>query len=178
MLVHWRKYNIQPIYWKAHIYRVGCLNTLPKSDFRFHYTLRVRWGECDAQGIVFNAQYLNYVEVVQAEYYRNLGVLLYDGDSRNVFDVATVNVSLNYLAPAMVDNLLDIYMRVTGIGNSSIRVAVEMHRQTAEALITTGEIVYVAYDSHQRKSRPVPEDIRRKITIFEGLDSSSESSPL
>ena len=115
---------------------------------------------------------------MQAEYYRNLGVLLYDEDSRKVFDVATVNVSLNYLAPAMVDNLLDIYMRVTGIGNSSIKVAVEIHRQTAEALITTGEIVYVAYDSQHKKSRHVPEDIREKIAIFEGLDSSSESSPL
>ncbi len=114
---------------------------------------------------------------MQAEYYRNLGVLLYDEDSRKDFDVATVNVSLNYLAPAVVDDLLDVYMRVTGIGNSSIRVAVEMYRQNPEALIATGENVYVAYDSSQKKSRPVPEGIREKITIFEGLDSSSESSP-
>ena len=169
MLVHGPKYIIQPIYCEANIYRVGCLNTLPKSDFRFHHTLRVRWGECDAQGIVFNAQYLNYVEVVQAEYYRNIGVLLYDEDSRKDFDVATVNVSLNYLAPAVVDDLLDIYMRVSGIGNSSIKVAVEMHRQAPEELIATGDNVYVAYDSRQRKSHPVPEDIREKISIFEGL---------
>lgn len=143
---------------------------MPKTDFHFHHTLRVRWGECDAQGIVFNAQYLNYVEVAQAEYYRNLGVLLYDEESRKHFDVATVNVNLNYIAPAMVDDMLDIHMRVTKIGNSSIRVAVEMYRQEPEELLTTGEIVYAAYDSDSGKSRPVPDDVRDNISRLENLD--------
>ncbi|MDA0769124.1 MAG: thioesterase family protein [Chloroflexi bacterium] len=142
---------------------------MPKVDFRFHYTLRVRWGECDAQGIVFNAQYLNYIEVAHAEYYRNLGVLLYDEESRKRFDVATVNVTLNYIAPAKVDDLLDIYMRVMEIGNSSIKVSVEMHRQTPEEPLTTGEVVYVAYDSDQEKSRPVPDGVRELIIGFEGI---------
>ena len=141
---------------------------MPKSDFRFHHTLRVRWGECDAQGIVFNAQYLNYIEVAQAEYYRNLGVLLYDQESRKHFDVAMVNVSLNYLAPARVDDLVDVCMRVEDIGNSSISVAIEMYRQTPEELLATGEAVYVAYDSDKGKSRPVPADVRAKIASFEG----------
>ena len=142
---------------------------MPKEDFRFHHTLRVRWGECDAQGIVFNAQYLNYIEVAQAEYYRNLGVLLYEEESRKHFDLATVNVTLNYVAPARVDDLLDIYIRVSEIGRSSISVAVEMHRQTPEKLLTTGEIVSVAYDSDSGKSRPVPDDVRDLIVEFEEM---------
>jgi len=42
-------------------------------DFKFHTSLRVRWMECDAQGIVYNGSYMDYLEVGQAEYYRNLG---------------------------------------------------------------------------------------------------------
>lgn len=118
---------------------------------------------------MFNAQYLNYVEVAHAEYYRNLGVLLYDEESRKHFDVATVTVTLNYLAPAKVDDLIDVYMRVTEIGNSSIKVQIEIHRQEPDELLTTGEAVYVAYDSHEGKSRPVPEDVRGKIAGLEGI---------
>ena len=146
---------------------------MPKEDFRFHHTLRVRWGECDAQGIVFNAQYLNFVEVAQAEYFRNLGVLLYDKQSRKHFDVATVTAKLDFLAPARVDDMLSIYMRVSKIGNTSIRVLVEIHRQGPEELLTTGELVYVTYDSDEGKSRPMPVDVRDLITRFEELDSSS-----
>ena len=40
---------------------------MSKAYFKFHTGLRVRWMECDAQGIVFNGSYLNYLEVGQAE---------------------------------------------------------------------------------------------------------------
>ena len=67
---------------------------MPKKDFRFKYRLRVRWGECDAQGIVFNAQYMNYIEVGQAEYFRNLGMPHYSEEIRRRFDLATVKATL------------------------------------------------------------------------------------
>jgi acyl-CoA thioester hydrolase len=36
----------------------------------FSHELRVRYGECDAQGIVFNANFLAYVDVVLTEIWR------------------------------------------------------------------------------------------------------------
>ena len=44
-----------------------------KSEFNFITPIRVRWMEGDAQGIVFNGAYLDYLEIAQAEYFRNLG---------------------------------------------------------------------------------------------------------
>ena len=51
---------------------------MAKPEFRFHHSLRVRWFECDAQGIVFNNAYLSFVEIAMVEYYRNLGLRLYN----------------------------------------------------------------------------------------------------
>src|SRR5215470_1730711 len=45
-----------------------------KSDFRFHHTLRVRFGETDLQSIVFNANYLLYCDVAWTEYFRAIGL--------------------------------------------------------------------------------------------------------
>jgi hypothetical protein len=38
----------------------------------FHHRLRVRYGECDPQGVVFNANYLNYYDVAMAEFHREV----------------------------------------------------------------------------------------------------------
>ena len=49
-----------------------------KSDFKFHHDVRVRFGETDAQGIVFNAHYLTYFDVAWTEYFRMLGLVYHD----------------------------------------------------------------------------------------------------
>lgn len=140
---------------------------MAKEDFKFHFPLRVRWMECDAQGIVFNGAYMTFIEVVQAEYYRNLGILLYDENSRKHFDVATVKATLEYKAAAKLDEILDIYMRASGIGNTSISMEVEMYRQDSDELIHNAEVIYVNYDSDEGKAKRVPDDMRSLINHFE-----------
>ena len=140
---------------------------MPKEDFRFSCELRVRWGECDAQGIVFNAQYMNFIEVAQAEYFRNLGIRLYDSDSRRCFDLATVKATLEYMAPARVDDMLEIYIGVARIGNSSLTLKTEMYLADGAQPIHRAEAVYVNYDTELGKARAVPDDVRRLIADFE-----------
>ena len=122
---------------------------MSKDDFRFHFKLRVRWSEGDAQGIVFNARYLEYLEIAQSEYYRNLGILLYDEAQRTYFDTATVKITVQFKAPARVDELLEIHCRVGVIGSTSMAQHTEIYRDGTEELLTVGETVYVDYDSER-----------------------------
>ena len=136
-------------------------------EFRFKYRLRVRWGECDAQGIVFNAQYMNYIEVTQAEYFRNIGLCHYSDDVRQRFDLATVKATIEYLAPARVDDLVDICMRVSRLGNSSITFMTEMRLQGEDAPCNRAEIIYANFDADTGIPRRIPDDIRAIIQAFE-----------
>ena len=43
------------------------------ADFAFLHPLRVRWNECDAQGIVFNVNYFLYYDVAVWEWTRAPG---------------------------------------------------------------------------------------------------------
>lgn len=140
---------------------------MPKEDFRFSCELRVRWGECDAQGIVFNTQYMNFIEVAQAEYFRNLGMRIYDANSRRYFDLATVKATLEYMAPARVDDMLEIYIGVARIGNSSLTLNAEMYLADGAQPIHRAEVVYVDYDAELGKARAVPDDVRQLIVDFE-----------
>ena len=140
---------------------------MPKDEFRFHFQLRVRWSEADPQGIVVNARYLDYLEIAQSEYYRNLGILLYDESQRAYFDTATVKITVEFKAPARVDELLDIYSRVTAIGSTSMTQRTEIYRDGTDELLSTGETVYVDYDPQKEAARVVPDDVRELVEHFE-----------
>lgn len=140
---------------------------MSKEEFRFHRSLRVRWAECDLQGIVYNACYLTYLEVAQVEYFRNLGILIYDEKERASFDTATVKATLEFKAPARLDEMIDVYTRVSRIGSTSFTMETEIYRKDSDVLLVNAEVVYVNYDSDQSVARPVSDDVRARINKFE-----------
>ena len=140
---------------------------MPKDDFRFHFSLRVRWSECDAQGIAWAGSYMEYLEIAQSEYYRNLGVRVYDDRQRTYFDNASVKVTLEYKTPLRVDDMVDIYSRVTRIGSTSVVQETEIYLQGSDDLVHRAETVSVNYDSSTGTARTVPEDIRKLVNHFE-----------
>ena len=145
------------------------------ADFRFRTRFRVRWMECDAQGIAFNGAYLGYLEIAQAEYYRNLGVGIYHIPRSGYFDLAVVKTTLEFKAPARVDEIVEARIRVARIGNSSIVMDLELWRPDPALLLTTIEAVYAGYDAAAGISRPVPDEFRQLIGRYE---ESGEILPL
>ena len=140
---------------------------MPKSDFKFSTQVRVRWMECDAQGIVFNGAYLGYLEVAQAEYFRNLGFSIYRIARNGYFDSAVVKADLVFKAPARVDDVLELFARVARIGNTSITLLVEIYPRDSERLLTLIEAVYVGFYAEAGTTRPVPDAIRALVDHYE-----------
>ena len=140
---------------------------MPKQDFKFQTSIRVRWMECDRQGIVFNGAYMDYLEVGQAEYFRNLGFSIYKIAQQGYFDSAVVKVEIEYKAPARVDDMLDLHVRVSHIGNTSLILNIEIYPQDSETLLTTIQSVYVGYHTDTGATWPVPDEMRELINHFE-----------
>ncbi len=140
---------------------------MAKSDFRFMTPVRVRWMECDAQGIVYNGAYLGYLEIGQAEYYRNLGFAIYIIPQSGYFDFAVVKSTQEFKAPAKVDEIIELHVRVSNIGNTSLTLNLEIYPAGGDRLLTSIEAVYVGYDATSETTKRVPDDIRRLVTHFE-----------
>ena len=130
-------------------------------------TVRVRWMECDAQGIVYNGAYLGYLEIGQAEYYRNLGFAIYIIPQSGYFDFAVVKSTQEFKAPAKVDEIIELHVRVSKIGSTSLTLNLEIYPESSDRLLTSIETVYVGYDAATESSRPVPDAIRQLVTHFE-----------
>ena len=140
---------------------------MAKEDFKFKTPVRVRWAEGDAQGIVFNGAYLGYLEIAQSEYFRNLGFSIYRIARAGYFDTAVVKTTLEFKAPARVDQLLELHARVSAIGTTSLTLEVEIYPQDSEQLLTTIQAIYVGFTSQTGETRPVPGDIRALVDHFE-----------
>ena len=140
---------------------------MAKSDFRFMTKIRVRWMECDGQGIVYNGAYLDYLEIGQAEYYRNLGFAIYIIPQTGYFDFVVVKSTQEFKASAKVDEIIELHVRVSNIGNTSLTLNLEIYAEGSDRLLTSIETVYVGYNTATESTRPVPDAIRELVTHFE-----------
>ena len=141
-----------------------------RGDYRFGTPVRVRWQECDAQGIAFNGSYLGWLEVVQAEYFRNLGFSIYRIAANGYFDSAVAKITIEYKAPVRVDEMLDLRARVGRIGNTSLTLEVAIFPEGDDAdhePLTTIESVYVGFYADTGGTRPVPDSIRALVGNWE-----------
>ena len=127
-------------------------------DDRFCYYLRVRYCECDAQKVVFNANYGNYVGLAANEFLRNLPVDqdLVDGN----LDYQLVKQTIEWRAPARYDQVLGVSVSIKHLGRTSFTIATDIRIAGKEGIIATAETVRVLLDAKTMTKSPIPDDLR------------------
>lgn len=138
-----------------------------KEDFNFFYRLRVRYSEIDGQGIVFNAHYLTYADVAVTEYFRHIGLDYAQMAAENMMDMALVKSTLEFKSSAFFDDILEIGVRTSRIGNKSFTMVLEIYRENSDEAIASIESVYVSYDMEKRTSEDLPEFFIDKVKELE-----------
>jgi acyl-CoA thioester hydrolase len=136
-----------------------------QSEFQFVYSHRVRWVECDPQGVVFNGHYLTFFDVAVTEYARAVGLPNVLSQQRTGKEFFARKATVEYHAPAKYDDELQIHVRVAYLGNSSLRFVLEIYCQ--DTWVTSGELVYVCVDSQTRKSTALPQAWKQAVLDYE-----------
>ena len=143
---------------------------MKRQDFRFSHPLRVRWAEVDMQKIVFNAHYLMYFDTAIADYWRALALPYSQAMDLLGGDLYVKKATLEYHASAHFDDRLDVALRLTRVGSSSMVFLGAIFR--ADELLVTCELIYVFADPATQTAKPVPDALRQVLTGFEaGLAS-------
>ena len=126
----------------------------------FAHRLRVRYHECDLQGIVFNSHHFAYFDVVLTELWRaafgSYGAMVAAG-----IEVQVVDAAASFFSPARFDDELDLEMTVTRLGNSSITSQFEERRDGE--LLVTGRLVHVCVDTATHRKQPIPQQMRERL---------------
>ena len=144
---------------------------MPREEYTCTHPLRVRWSEVDMQKIVFNGNYLDYIDVAIAEYWRSIGLPYPHGYvDRYANDVYLRKATVDYLGSAHYDDLLEVLVRVARLGRTSMTFAFEIWRSSPDASnrpLITAELVYVNADPKTMTPAPLPAAVRDLIVKFE-----------
>ena len=138
-----------------------------RPPFRYSALARVGFSDTDAQGVVYYGRYMPYFDLARTEYHRHLGRVSLD----NV-DFAMRAVSVEYVAPARFDDLLEIFVRVERVGTTSITYDHAAYRldESGDTLMATAKATLVAIALDERRAVTVPDTFRERVEAFEAGD--------
>jgi acyl-CoA thioester hydrolase len=129
----------------------------------FVHRLRVRFHECDPQGVVFNAHYFTYVDIALTEMWReafgSYGDVVASGT-----DVVVVEAGASFRAPARFDDELDVELRIERLGTTSMAMATAIRRDGE--LLVEGRIVHVFVDTATMAKQAIPDRLRAGLEAY------------
>jgi acyl-CoA thioester hydrolase len=135
----------------------------------FHHELRVRYHECDAQGILFNAHYLAFFDISLTELWRaafgGYAVMTERG-----IDVVVAEAQLRFRAPARFDEVLRLGIAVTRLGESGIGTAHTVAR--GGELLAEGTMRHVCVDARALRRTVIPGWAREGLAPWTVVQSS------
>ena len=120
--------------------------------------IRIRYGEVDAQGVVFNAHYLAYLDDVTDTWLRKLGSAF----KETGWEVMLRRADLTWHGSAGVHDVLRVDAEVVRWGTTSFDVAFEA--RVDNRLVLTATVFYVGVSAVDHAPTPPPLAVRAHLT--------------
>ncbi|MBU1196353.1 MAG: acyl-CoA thioesterase [Proteobacteria bacterium] len=126
----------------------------------FCHLLRVRYAECDAQKVVFNAKYAEYVDIAATEFMRAIWGSYNDLLASGV-DNQVVKLTISWKAPARFDDVLAIRVKPFETGSSSYTLQLDFYNFETIKHLASAQIVYVMVSTGTHKKMIIPDHMRK-----------------
>lgn len=127
----------------------------------FSLPVRVYYQDTDAGGVVYHSTYLNFMERARYEWLRALGFNVHSMVEVHNMLFMVRSLEVEYLKPAILDNLLHVSVAVTEVGRSRIALFQEIICNHVKLVSATIQVVCVGADTLRPVRIPAP--LREKI---------------
>lgn len=127
---------------------------------------RVRWADVDLVGIMRFSAFTRLVELAEQELFRDAG-LPYHGS----FDAPTIwmprrHLSIEYFAPARIDEALTLVTYLTRIGDTSMTINVDVRTSEGWRLVASAAMVVVCVTVEHFAKRALPVEMRSALAPY------------
>ena len=133
-----------------------------KPPFRYAAFEGVGFSDADPQGVVYYGRYMPYFDLARTEYHRHLGRV-----SLGNVDFAMRALTVEYVAGAKFDDMLEIFVRIERVGTTSITYDHAAYRVEDDTLMATAKATLVCIALDERRAVPVPDAFRAQVDRFE-----------
>ena len=127
----------------------------------FTWTVRVYYEDTDAGGIVFYANYLKFFERARTEWLRAAGVSQQELLNEDGAIFVVKNASLDYHAPARLDDVLNLTLSIEKLGRASVSFV--QQAWCGETLLTSARVKVGCVDAATLRPRPLPDATAAKM---------------
>lgn len=138
------------------------------SEHIFRTTVRVLYGDTDAGGVVYNANYLRYFEIGRTELMREW-ICSYSEIEKRGFVLPVTESWSRYKAPALYDDLLTIETTIAELSRIKCKFSYKIYREQEGAsspkLVVKGYTVHAAITREGKLTR-LPDDILKKLAQY------------
>ncbi len=130
----------------------------------FTWRVRVYWEDTDAGGVVYHAGYLRFMERARSEWMRARGVD--QGALRAATGIGFVvrDMQIDFLAPARLDDELDVSVRVQTLRRASLTFMQDVRRCTDRAELVRAAVRVACVDIDTMRPAPFPENLAARIS--------------
>jgi acyl-CoA thioester hydrolase len=131
----------------------------------FRHRLRVRWSECDSQGVVFYPNYLAYFDHLLTELWRET-VGPYAQIHDLGIDLVVAEAGIRYRVSARFDEEIELRAVISRLGTTSMTIGLTVERVGDGVLLAEGELRHVFVDPHTLEKREMPQEVRGQLRRF------------
>lgn len=123
----------------------------------------MRYGECDPQGIVFNANYLLYFDVAFTELWRAAIGPWMEMVERGI-DAVVAEANVKFRAPARYDDVLTLAASVSRLGRTAITTDIDVLR--GEEKLIEGRLRHVCVSRETWQKTDLPDWVRDGLRAY------------
>ena len=116
--------------------------------------LRVRYAECDPQGVVFNSRYLEYFDIGLTELWREALGSYDEVMVKHGVDIVVAEATVRYGTPLRFDDVFDVRVAVARLGTTAMTTRIELRR--GPDLVADGELRHVFVRRGTAAKTPIP----------------------
>lgn len=131
------------------------------------FTVQVAWAEMDAFGHVNNTVYLKWFESARIHYFEKLGVATTLASEAKQWPLLA-HSAVDYRAPVVYPDTIDIASRITKLGNTSFTMAYRATSRAQSRVVAEGVGVVVMVDPKTGVKQPLADELRARVSALEG----------
>jgi acyl-CoA thioester hydrolase len=135
----------------------------------FHHTLRVRYQECDPQGVVYFARYPEYYDIALTQLFRE-AMGSYQAMVDSGTDMVVAEQSARYVGSARFDEVVDVALAIDKLGTTSMLSSYVISRD-GDTLVE-GSMRHVFIDVASKTKKPIPDHIRAALAGYSSADGA------
>ena len=125
---------------------------------------RVIYGDRDAAGVVYYANYFRWFESGRRELFRHLGIDYNELNKKGII-TPVVEAHCNYFHPARYDDIVVIETRIAEVTEKGLKFGQKIFRKEGMKLLAEGHTINVFVDMEKMKSIKIPDDVRKILRL-------------